>query len=456
MSTVLDKSIDRLTEANTKLRKKVKSLSKTVLRSRNSVTRLQGLLKELQAKNLLSEEPAAVMSKCFSGTLLDIVENEAINRGRESTGLRYSQEVKEFAATLHYYSPQAYEYCQSVFKLPNVSSIRNWISNVNCEPGFLDNVLDVCQKSQWKDFSLVLDSMALKKQTSYANGKFAGFCDYGGLVAEDSESLCTEALVFLLVPLEFSKQQFPVGYFLVDKVNSQVQMELVNTILDMTAQRGIRIRNITCDGAAANQTMLSKLGCILNPLEPKPYFKHPHMDHNVYGTLDICHMMKLARNALAEYGTFYNQDEERICWSYIADMANVQERIGLHMANKVTSKHINWRKQKMKVKLAAQTFSRSVAGALAFLHDSKIDGFVDCMATIEFIRQVYLNTRLSIYTSNKNICFLPVATVCVLHYIVEPFPCLSACSMLFKLLQTALTQSCLAGKLLTYLTLDIS
>lgn len=58
--------------------------------------------------------------------------------------------------------------------------------------------------------------MAPMKGTYYNHDKFTRFCDYGGLVAKDTEKLCTEALVFLLVPLHFGTIQYPVGYVLVD------------------------------------------------------------------------------------------------------------------------------------------------------------------------------------------------------------------------------------------------
>lgn len=230
--------------------------------------------------------------------------------------------------------------------------------------------------------------MSLKKETSYINGKFSGFCDYGGIVAEDSETLCSEALVFLLVPLTFSTFQYPVGYFLVDKVNSRIQTELVKSILELTATKGLRIRNITSDGAAANQTMFGLLGCMLDANTPKPFFQHPHMDHRVYATLDICHMLKLARNAFADFNTLYDYEDRKISWEVIVKLSKLQDDIGLHMANKLSSKHIQWKKQKMKVKLAAQLFSRSVADALRFLNESGADGFEDCQATIEFLNQV--------------------------------------------------------------------
>jgi hypothetical protein len=143
---------------------------------------------------------------------------------------------------------------------------------------------------------------------------------------------------------------------------------------------------VTCDGAAANQSMLCSLGCQLDPIDPRPWFTQPFMEHRVYGTLDICHMLKLSRIALADFKTFYAADE-KICWQYIADLSTLQNDLGLHFANKLTSTHINWKKQKMKVKLAAQTFSSSVADALQFLFNNQAEYFTDCKGTIRFIRQ---------------------------------------------------------------------
>ena len=49
------------------------------------------------------------------------------------------------------------------------------------------------------------------------------------------------------------------------------------------------------------------------------------------------------------------------------------------------NRHVNFKKQKIKVKLAAQLFSQSIADALTFCQ-SKLPEFKDCGPTIEFIR----------------------------------------------------------------------
>ena len=51
-------------------------------------------------------------------------------------------------------------------------------------------------------------------------------------------------------------------------------------------------------------------------------------------------------------------------WKFIEELHKLQETEGLRLANKLRSAHIDWKPQKMKVNLAAQTLSSSVADAL--------------------------------------------------------------------------------------------
>jgi len=44
----------------------------------------------------------------------EIVANVMKNKSRKKTGCRYTKTIKEFALTLHFYSPKAYEYARFV------------------------------------------------------------------------------------------------------------------------------------------------------------------------------------------------------------------------------------------------------------------------------------------------------------------------------------------------------
>ena len=135
--------------------------------------------------------------------------------------------------------------------------------------------------------------------------------------------------------------------------------------------------------------MMSELGAELNPPNNvNPSFQHPSSkNHKVYALLDICHMIKLVRNAFHKYGTLLDDEDKKIEWKYFVALYNLQESEGLHIANKLTKAHINWWQQKMKVNLAVQLFSNRVANALEYCCKvKKLEQFQGCEATVRFIR----------------------------------------------------------------------
>ena len=61
--------------------------------------------------------------------------------------------------------------------------------------------------------------------------------------------------------------------------------------------------------------------------------------------------------------------------------------MGVRLANKLSKRHMKWQNMKMKVRLAAQMLSSSVADALEYLKQTN-PKFKDSEPTIEFIRKV--------------------------------------------------------------------
>lgn len=66
----------------------------------------------------------------------------------------------------------------------------------------------------------------------------------------------------------------------------------------------------------------------------------------------------------------------------------IQEEEGLSLANKLSHFHIKFHTQKMKVNLAAQTKSASVASAMKLLKQIKVREFRICDGTVDFIETV--------------------------------------------------------------------
>ena len=191
------------------------------------------------------------------------------------------------------------------------------------------------------DCSLVLDAMSIRKYRFYdvQSGSELDFIDYGSAAVEDPDRLACEALVFLLIPF-CGSMKFPIAYFLCEQTPSQVQAELIRTALTLTATSGIQVRNVTCDGCSSNIATLHLLGCSLDPRDPKVAFHHPSFDYDVYASLDICHILKLARNALASMDSFVTSDNQQISWGYIRSLGDLWQLLGLKFANKLSSPHL--------------------------------------------------------------------------------------------------------------------
>lgn len=151
--------------------------------------------------------------------------------------------------------------------LPHVSSIRNWTSSTDAEPGFMSNVFLEISKFplESRNCNLVFDAMAIRKQIIWdpTSETFVGMYDFGNsLTIEDSDLPATEVLVFMLVSLN-GKWKWPVGYFYIHKIIASVQAELIKTALILSQSSGIRVWSVTCDGAFVNYSTMNLLGCNL-------------------------------------------------------------------------------------------------------------------------------------------------------------------------------------------------
>jgi hypothetical protein len=128
------------------------------------------IIQELQQKLLICQDDAELLSAKFDGVQLAIFRDTKNNASCDPCGRRYVDVVKEFATTLNYYSPKAYEYVRSIIPLPHPSLIRKWSSVVECNSGFFKESFESLKKEallspEKKDCCLIIDGMATRKQT---------------------------------------------------------------------------------------------------------------------------------------------------------------------------------------------------------------------------------------------------------------------------------------------------
>ena len=163
-------------------------------------------------------------------------------------------------------------------------------------------------------------------------------------------------------------------------------------------EKGANVHVLVFDGAPKNLGMAEKLGCDIKKLDGS--FDHPSKPNvKTHVILDICHMLKLARNAFSHMGIFCTPSGERISWEYIHALHRTQQQDILHLGNKLKAKHVQWQNHKMKVSVAAQTLSHSVSAAITFLRHLKQQEFKDSKATSDFI--LLINDMLDILNSKS-------------------------------------------------------
>ncbi|GFR58231.1 THAP domain-containing protein 9 [Elysia marginata] len=385
------------------LKKKVYALQQKLkntrarLRNRSGQNkRLKDIITDLKNQHLIDTQAETLLQDSFSGMSLDLFRH--VRRNAKHNEPCYLPKVRNFALSLHFLSPRAYDFIRPVLHLPHPRCLRRWKASVYCSPGYLENMLKVAaaraRATESYHCSLIVDEMSLRKDISWvpSQNRYCGFTDFGqGPVGN---SIASNVLLFMLVSLK-GRWKAPVAYFLTDHISSTQLATCVREAICKAADNGLIVKTFVADGLRANVKAAIELGCNLDVYNLCTHFQHPHPRHRdeaVYFICDPPHMLKLFRNFLAERGIMKRATEhgvQTISWQYIKALHELQKTDSLYLAKKLTNKHINFNNVKMKVNIAAQTLSSSVATAIDHLRDDlKLPQFQGSEETCAFIRHI--------------------------------------------------------------------
>lgn len=206
---------------------------------------------------------------------------------------------------------------------------------------------------------------------------------------EIDNTLATQALVLMVVAVNES-WKIPIAYFLITSMDGSEEANIIRESLNRLLEVGVKVVSLTCDAPSSNLAMIRELGADLNINNMKTYFLHPEdPTHKVHVILDACHMLKLLHNAFTSSLEFETEDGRKIKRKYMEALNKLQEKEGLRLGNRLRMAHLQWRKQKMKVHLATQLFSSSVADAMEYCEQGlKLEQFRGCAATVQFVHTV--------------------------------------------------------------------
>lgn len=226
------------------------------------------------------------------------------------------------------------------------------------------------------------DEMSMRKQVLWDSHKktFHGFSTEENSNSKKPKTISKDVLVFMAVGPDF---KIPIAYFLLSGLQAIDRAALTREVITSVHDTGAKIISLTGDGLSANITVAKLLGADFQSKKP---FITVRPDEKIYIILDPPHMLKLIRKYFAQKELCYKDMELK--WSLIEKLAQKQDNDNFEMGNKLSRDHISFSCAPMKVILAVQTLSNSVANSLEQLCEDGYPEFVGCESLVKFLRLV--------------------------------------------------------------------
>lgn len=324
-------------------------------------------------------------------------------------GEKYSEAVRKFCFSVSYHSPAAYDVIRKEFhnNLPHPKTLKTWLalSDLQGKPGVTEETLSRLRgfvedmkgdKGERLVCAIIFDEMYLRKQVLWDENKmeYTGFITYGQNVdhvqGRDGDGVkklpvAGKSMIFMLSGIN-KHFQFPVAYHFVDDLTGEELTPLAIEVIMKVSECGVKIANLVFDGDRKNIKMCKILGANLNVSDPNfsPYIESPYDKSRIHLILDAPHMEKLMRNLLGSHGILFDKDDRKIEWKYFINLEKLSRESNVLKTHKLTKKHIEFERNKMNVRLAAETFSTSVADTFTILREQGHTQFIDSEPTSVF------------------------------------------------------------------------
>lgn len=305
---------------------------------------------------------------------------------------KYSPDTRQFCLRVQFHSTAAYNELRKFFgnRLPACRTLRRWLRSTDASPGITQAAIDeIAQKVieyKAKGKSLYIcamsDDIFIRKQISYDGNtdKFCGFPTVSNSRSKADPSAARESLVFMAVGPDF---KIPVAYFLLNGLQAIDRATLTEEVIIAIQNTGARVVSLTGDGLFANISVAKLLGADFN--SNRPFFTlRNRPNERIFIVFDPPHMIKLVRRYFAYQNLYYKGD--RLKWELIEKLAKKQDNDNFELGNKLSRDHICFSTAPMKVSLAVQTISNSVADTLEQMCEDQYEDFINCESTIKFLR----------------------------------------------------------------------
>ena len=323
-----------------------------------------------------------------------------------SCGRRYHPQIIRFALSIHGKSPSAYRELREsgALVLPSERTLRDYKNYFPPKAGINTENVDALRKKSasftgnQRYVVLVMDEMKIQSDLVFDknSGDLVGFMDLGDPMTnfaclDDKDMIATHALAFLVRGLCTDVKHI-IAYFFTGNVTSYQLMPIFwKVVSTLELSLDLWVVALVNDGASPNRKLFNLHIKLAIDRKCDVVYKTINLfapSRFIYFFADVPHLMKTARNCLYNSGSgscsrlMWN-DGQYLLFKHKADIFYRDQAVALHVLPKLTLEHIVLTSfSKMKVKLATQVLSQSVALAL------QESGNNEVLGTAEFCRMM--------------------------------------------------------------------
>ena len=287
---------------------------------------------------------------------------------------KYSDDVKEYAASFYISSPTTYRKQRKSLHLPSVDTVRRYInSKLIVKPGISDSIHFQIKSKIGSDLkpldrpvSLMLDEISLKSRLEFdpKEQKLVGLEDFG--VGKRTGRVAKYALCAMIQGIANNYKQL-IGYVFSSSPTPATELRpFVFETIEKINSTGLKVVNITTDQGKNFGKFFRDLGVT----QDDPFFND--FGYPIHVTADVPHLLKSARNCI--YSNVMSDGEGNIHWGIIMWVFDSCTKSEYSYIPRVTLDHVDLPAfgGKMKVKFATQVLSRSMSVAIKTLLEQKL------------------------------------------------------------------------------------
>ncbi|CAG2199465.1 THAP9 [Mytilus edulis] len=327
-------------------------------------------------------------------------------------GMRWHPMLIRWCLFMRSKSAKAYDSMRDsgFIKLPSTRTLFDYSHYTKSALGFQPDVMKMLHdeasklamyEDNHKSFvGILFDEIKIQEDLVYDKhtGELIGFCDLDSigneilnlenLVGNCQKSQVAKFMLVIMVRGVTSNLKFPLAGFATNSITADFLYPIIwkaVSLIECVAK--LKVLFCTCDGASANRRFF-QLHKIDNSEEPVYFTINPHDNsRNLYFISDVPHLIKTARNCFSNSFSHKNtrrlwKNGKDISWMHMVRLFEEHCELQLYSpCPKLTRSHIDLAAfTYMKVNLAAQILSGSVANALEHLYDDSVS------ETVLFIR----------------------------------------------------------------------